>query len=556
MKKFVNVFNLKYIYFIVFSSLIAWAFFAYFTMNTQIRNQEIYAKIINLSGKQRMLSQKITLIAKRYFESKDENLKIHLKELINLMKEDYFYISNNLTSKEVWNIYFSPNDNLDKKVKNYFELVEQFYKSNDFNLLKEIEKDSFELLPLLDKAVYAFQKESDEKTAELLKREKFILFGTILTILLEALFIVIPSIRINAQKEKELNELNASLKTRIDEAIEENLEKEKIIQQQFHFSQMEEVIVNVSHQWRQPLSVISTVASSIKISNEELTDKIDIIMSKVDYLSNTINNFNEFIKIDEILENIKLHQIIEKTLFVLDSSLKTYNININKDFYKDEIFIVGNSTKLSQALLSIFNNSRDFLITNQIENKEKWKPISRSKVLHNDDLEILDAYNAEIGGFTNYYSIANNSSHLNSFKYIMQYSMYKTFAKKYRISVRRIIAKYRYNKDFAVFYENKKGERKMRVFFNGSFKRKTTATVSNCDNLANTIYNTAYTSLAERLKASKCELCGSEGNIEIHHVKKLKDLKGKKPWEIQMIGRRRKTLAVCIPCHKKIHHGG
>ena len=192
----------------------------------------------------------------------------------------------------------------------------------------------------------------------------------------------------------------------------------------------------------------------------------------------------------------------------------------------------------------------------QIENKEKWKPISRSKVLHNDDLEILDAYNAEIGGFTNYYSIANNSSHLNSFKYIMQYSMYKTFAKKYRISVRRIIAKYRYNKDFAVFYENKKGERKMRVFFNGSFKRKTTATVSNCDNLANTIYNTAYTSLTERLKASKCELCGSEGNIEIHHVKKLKDLKGKKPWEIQMIGRRRKTLAVCIPCHKKIHHGG
>ena len=93
-------------------------------------------------------------------------------------------------------------------------------------------------------------------------------------------------------------------------------------------------------------------------------------MSKVDYLSNTINNFNEFIKIDEILENIKLHQIIEKTLFVLDSSLKTNNININKDFYKDEIFIVGNSTKLSQALLSIFNNSKDFLITNQIENKE------------------------------------------------------------------------------------------------------------------------------------------------------------------------------------------
>lgn len=191
----------------------------------------------------------------------------------------------------------------------------------------------------------------------------------------------------------------------------------------------------------------------------------------------------------------------------------------------------------------------------QFEGKEKWKPMSRTKVLHNDDLEILDAYNTEIRGFANYYSIANNSSYLNSFKYIMQYSMYKTFAKKYRTSARKIIAKYRYDKDFAVFYENKKGEKKIRVFFNGSFKRKTTVMKSSCDNLANTIYNTATTSLTERLKAGKCELCGSKEDTEIHHVKKLKDLKGKKPWEIQMIGRRRKTLAVCIPCHNKIHNG-
>jgi len=84
-------------------------------MNTQIHNQEIYAEIINLSGKQRMLSQKTTLIAKRYFETKDESLKNHLKELISLMKNDYFYISNNLTSKEISEIYFSKNDNLDKK---------------------------------------------------------------------------------------------------------------------------------------------------------------------------------------------------------------------------------------------------------------------------------------------------------------------------------------------------------------------------------------------------------------------------------------------------------
>lgn len=195
------------------------------------------------------------------------------------------------------------------------------------------------------------------------------------------------------------------------------------------------------------------------------------------------------------------------------------------------------------------------MLIQQFEGKARWKSTSRTKLIHLDDLEILDAYNREIRGFANYFSIANNSSHLNSFKYIMQYSMYKTFARKYSTTARKIIAKYRINKDFAVTYEDKKGRKKTRVFFNGSFKRKITAMDASCDVVANTIFNTTVSSLIQRLQAGKCELCGAEGNIEVHHVKRLKDLQGKKPWEIQMIGRQRKTLAVCIPCHNKIHDG-
>lgn len=131
----------------------------------------------------------------------------------------------------------------------------------------------------------------------------------------------------------------------------------------------------------------------------------------------------------------------------------------------------------------------------QFEGKAKWKPTSRTKLLHLDDLEILDAYNREIRGFANYFSIANNSSHLNSFKYIMQYSLYKTFARKYSTTARKIIAKYRHHKDFAVFYEDKKGGKKMRVFFNGSFKRKTTAMDASCDHVANTISIPLYQAL-------------------------------------------------------------
>lgn len=187
---------------------------------------------------------------------------------------------------------------------------------------------------------------------------------------------------------------------------------------------------------------------------------------------------------------------------------------------------------------------------------ELWKPQSRIKVVNNDDLEILETYNAEIRGFYNYFSIANNASSINDFKHIMQYSMYKTFAKKYSTSVRKIIAKYRINKDFAVRFVNKKGEEKTRVFYNGGFKKKRIVNVNFNDQIPSSIYNTSSTSLIDRLKAQKCELCGDQGILEMHHVRKLKDLKGKEPWKILMIARKRKTMAVCQPCHKRIHNGG
>jgi group II intron reverse transcriptase/maturase len=186
---------------------------------------------------------------------------------------------------------------------------------------------------------------------------------------------------------------------------------------------------------------------------------------------------------------------------------------------------------------------------------EIWKPLSRIKLINNDDLEILDTYNAELRGFHNYYAIANNSSEINSFKYIMQYSMFKTFAKKYRMTTRQAIAKLRIGKDFGARYTSRKGEQKVKLFYNASFKRKTDVSQFSCDSLPNLIMNNSSTSLVDRLKAKVCEMCGSSDNLEMHHVRKLKDVAHKQPWEILMHARRRKTMAVCNNCHKKIHGG-
>ena len=186
--------------------------------------------------------------------------------------------------------------------------------------------------------------------------------------------------------------------------------------------------------------------------------------------------------------------------------------------------------------------------------KEVWKPKCRSGLIFNDDLEILDRYNRETVGFCNYYLIANNCVVLHNFRYIMEYSMYKTFAGKYRSTIRKINKKYRYNKLFTVKYEQK-GAIKSRTFYKTSFKRRTTAFNGSCDIEPYSIADVSRTNLTDRLKAEKCELCGATGKLIMHHVRNLKDLKGKESWERLMSARKRKTIALCPSCHRLRHLG-
>lgn len=186
---------------------------------------------------------------------------------------------------------------------------------------------------------------------------------------------------------------------------------------------------------------------------------------------------------------------------------------------------------------------------------EVWKPTARYFMKDCDDLEILERYNAEIRGFYNYYCIANNSSILHRFKYIMEYSMYKTYATKYRTTKSHIIRKYKKDGQFSVQYIGRKGDTMTRYFYNGGFKRQKKSFLDN-DNLPNTAKYFSRTNLIDRLKASRCEYCqATNSSLEIHHVRKLKDLKGKTFWERLMISRQRKTIALCKDCHKKLHHG-
>lgn len=207
-KKSTVIFNLKFIYAFVFASLAGWALFAYITTTDIIKSQQAYANIINITGKQRMLSQKIALMANQHYESRDKENKKELAALYSLMQSDHIsIIKSHIKSEATREIYFSEPKQLDKKVKQYFKLVNKYLADETLASLYQVESYAFSLLPQLDEAVTVFEKESREKTDFLLQRELLILTGTIITLILESIFIVIPAIRYTQMHADELKQL-------------------------------------------------------------------------------------------------------------------------------------------------------------------------------------------------------------------------------------------------------------------------------------------------------------------------------------------------------------
>lgn len=185
--------------------------------------------------------------------------------------------------------------------------------------------------------------------------------------------------------------------------------------------------------------------------------------------------------------------------------------------------------------------------------KEHWKAIHRGKLINRADIEILSKYNAEVRGLANYYALACNPVAMSHFSSLMKYSMLKTFAAKYRTKVSKIKARYMKNGDFTVPYITKTGPKES-VYYNKSFKRQVKPLLGQVDLLATYKRYGKPNGLARKLYAKTCELCGAVcDDIEIHQVKRLKDLTGQFQWEAIMLDRRRKTLAVCPACHGEIH---
>ena len=154
--------------------------------------------------------------------------------------------------------------------------------------------------------------------------------------------------------------------TMILKEIEQNKEKDKILYQQSKMASMGEMISNIAHQWRQPLSMITSLASGVKVqkmvnisTQEGELKALDDIMKSAQYLSSTIDDFRDFFKPDKSQSFVKLNNVFEKIFKLLSFKHRNNDIKIIKNI--EEITLNTFENELIQVFINIMNNAKDAL---------------------------------------------------------------------------------------------------------------------------------------------------------------------------------------------------
>jgi signal transduction histidine kinase len=156
-----------------------------------------------------------------------------------------------------------------------------------------------------------------------------------------------------------------------------DITKFKTFEAQSKLASMGEMIGNIAHQWRQPLSVITATSSGISLREEmgildknTLLEGMENITNQAGYLSKTIDDFRNFIKDSNEQQTLSLKKIMEKTISIVSSAMKSHNIELIVDMVED-MEIIGYENELIQAFINIINNGRDAIEENVEKDEDK-----------------------------------------------------------------------------------------------------------------------------------------------------------------------------------------
>ncbi len=170
-------------------------------------------------------------------------------------------------------------------------------------------------------------------------------------------------------KTKELKELNRTLERRVQEEISKNEEKQRVMFWQSRHASLGQMLANIAHQWRQPLTELSLTMFGIKkaaINKDEdaLMTFYDESKKIIRNMSSTIDDFTNFFKPDKEKHYFDISESINESLQILDKIIKKEMISIKTDY--ESIEVLGITNELTQAIINLIQNSKDAFIHNSI----------------------------------------------------------------------------------------------------------------------------------------------------------------------------------------------
>jgi len=169
-----------------------------------------------------------------------------------------------------------------------------------------------------------------------------------------------------------LLELNQTLEQRVQEEILKNKEKQKMLFWQSRMASLGQMLANIAHQWRQPLTELSLTMFNIKKSakndnKEKLDEYYKESLVIIENMSQTIDDFSNFFNPNKTKEKFFVDFAIEEALLITKKLLQREEIYIEKEFEKIEVFGVLN--EFSQVIINLIQNSSEAFSTNQILEK-------------------------------------------------------------------------------------------------------------------------------------------------------------------------------------------
>jgi PAS domain S-box-containing protein len=184
------------------------------------------------------------------------------------------------------------------------------------------------------------------------------------------------------QKTKELKELNETLEKRVKEEIKKNEEKQKVMFWQSRFASLGEMLANIAHQWRQPLTELNLTLFSLKkaaLNNQK--ESIEELYSEsralIQNMSNTIEDFSNFFKPDKEKQHFMLHESIEEALHILKRVLKRDMIQVKTSY--EDVTVLGITNEFTQVIVNLLKNSRDAFVENGVLIREIKIELSKER---------------------------------------------------------------------------------------------------------------------------------------------------------------------------------